>query len=260
MQSSFAGCYLLRSKNPSYREACYVGFTVNPTRRLRQHNGDRSGGAYKTHAKRPWEMTIVVYGFPTRKQALKFEWCWQHPTQSTRLKEIHWHEVFQQTGGPTKYKSHIRILKEMLNIPPWNRLDLLICVTCPDVLDLLNTEPKIDPHHTVKLGRLEDIPIETQLIPTPSEKNHPTCLICHNDHESIGEKLNWIVCPFCSTFFHLRCLARRFIEKTSNSTSTLIPTEGTCPTCNEKLLWRNVVELRNQISDKDSLLHLANDK
>ena len=67
--SPFAGCYLLRSKNPSFKEACYVGFTVDPPRRLKQHNGKIQGGAFKTHTKRPWEMTIVVYGFPTRKHA-----------------------------------------------------------------------------------------------------------------------------------------------------------------------------------------------
>jgi structure-specific endonuclease subunit SLX1 len=58
--------------------ATYVGATVDPDRRLRQHNHEISGGAYATGSKvatgEIWSRVCYVSGFPTWSAALQFEW------------------------------------------------------------------------------------------------------------------------------------------------------------------------------------------
>ena len=44
----FFACYLLVSLSPDARVRSYIGFTVNPPRRLRQHNGEIASGAFRT--------------------------------------------------------------------------------------------------------------------------------------------------------------------------------------------------------------------
>jgi hypothetical protein len=81
MKKKFFAVYVLRSLHPQFTDhACaplafrrrstgwsardhrYVGFTVNPKRRIRQHNGDIVSGAKKTSKKRPCVAAALLPG------------------------------------------------------------------------------------------------------------------------------------------------------------------------------------------------------
>lgn len=80
-------CYLLKSTLEKYKNDTYIGFSDDVLHRLRQHNGEIGGGAYKTSKKRPWTIVMVISNFPNKIIALKFEWAWQNPFVSKFTKE-----------------------------------------------------------------------------------------------------------------------------------------------------------------------------
>lgn len=51
----------------------YVGATIDPKRRLRQHNGEIKGGAKNTVGFRPWTLVRTIGPIETQKEALREE-------------------------------------------------------------------------------------------------------------------------------------------------------------------------------------------
>lgn len=127
IKTDFYGVYLLcsESNEKKYNGKCYIGYTVNPNRRINQHNRGRDfGGAKKTSNKGPWRMIMIVYGFPNNISALQFEWAWQQPAVSSRLR--YFPELKKKNNKETFLQYNFRILSVMLTVGPWNRLPLTI--------------------------------------------------------------------------------------------------------------------------------------
>ena len=109
-------CYLLRSQNSKHPYRTYVGFTVNPHRRIRQHNGVlKHGGAWRTKFKgRPWEFATIVHGFTTQKLALQFEWAWQHCDKSLAVRGVIGDAEARKLKRKRAVKGQLWILKTMI--------------------------------------------------------------------------------------------------------------------------------------------------
>lgn len=76
--------YILRS------EVCnstYNGKTNDPSRRIRQHNGEITGGAKATSSKRPWKFICLISGFIDEKDALRAEWRIKHPSRKKKREQ-----------------------------------------------------------------------------------------------------------------------------------------------------------------------------
>jgi predicted GIY-YIG superfamily endonuclease len=84
-------CYILKSADPKSNYT-YNGYTVNLERRIRQHNGEITGGARTTKARRPWEFIMIITSADekfNRSTGLSFEWHIRYPTnKKPRPKEF----------------------------------------------------------------------------------------------------------------------------------------------------------------------------
>ena len=73
-----------------FRDATYVGATVDLERRLRQHNKEIKGGAHATGIKVAkgctWIRAAHVSGFPDWQAALQFEWRFKQISRKLPVK------------------------------------------------------------------------------------------------------------------------------------------------------------------------------
>ena len=65
--------YLLKCDNLSY-----VGMTNDIFKRLRQHNGEITGGAKYTSKKKRWYPVLIIDGFSNMRSAMQCEWRLKH--------------------------------------------------------------------------------------------------------------------------------------------------------------------------------------
>lgn len=239
---NFFGVYLLYCLNLKYSGRTYIGYTVDPNRRIKQHNkGKKYGGAWKTSNRGPWTMVMIIHGFPNDISALRFEWAWQHPQSSRRL-----HHVAKKKAREKVYDFCLRVLSEMLQVGPWNRLPLTV--------RWLNEEFARDfpagkgpPMHmpichgpviSKKLAKNKLTQDSQQYSQKSNQDITPNdimlCYICFKPIEST--KAMTCLNSDCSVMCHITCMSSCFL-----STGEYVPIEGSCPKCKNQYLWGDIV-------------------
>ncbi|XP_077866315.1 structure-specific endonuclease subunit slx1-like [Saccoglossus kowalevskii] len=240
----FFGCYLLYCTNPKYKGRTYIGYTVDPRRRITQHNkGSKFGGACRTSGKGPWEMVLIIHGFPNNISALRFEWAWQHPKRSRRLCHL--------TGKQKKenqFQFCFRILSNMLRVGPWNRLPLTIRWLKQDFK--IDFEPSLLPptHMPIAYGPVKSVTIkkkggnvevqneEDEILILSQGSASKRCDVCVVRLKE-GDPSLECVHPGCTLICHTVCLAKKFVKHTDY----LVPVEGKCPKCKNMVLWGDLI-------------------
>jgi predicted GIY-YIG superfamily endonuclease len=105
-------CYILRNTQPNYHRSTYNGATNNPARRIRQHNGEITGGAKVTTQKGGgWQYCAILSGFPDKINCLSCEWRIKCPSGRPGKRE-------------SKYNSpagRIKSLNEILPLESWTK-------------------------------------------------------------------------------------------------------------------------------------------
>jgi len=256
----FCGCYLVRSTLSQHRYSIYIGFTVNPLRRIRQHNGEIQGGARKTRSKRPWCFVALVNGFRSQVEALQFEWAWQHPKKSKIVREA------IAVEGPTKkragWQGQLDILATMLSIEKWRSLEVRIAdVIATPIPSRLATYSKLtigaitawEPACMAAESGVAPIALRATKNPDKpdaqkcQENKHikgqkkrkkdlfvdpMACALCG------GEGGDFHVCRQCKAAAHVSCLGNAFAAVSVRGGRS----QGTCPFCAKQIILKNTLQ------------------
>ena len=109
----------------------YVGASPDPVRRLRQHNGELSGGGAPA-AGRPWRILLVVRGFSSKSDALAFEWAWQKPHTSRHIARQWGVKGFGKCGTRSKVSVRLAALALLPVHGHWAACALHVRVCAPE--------------------------------------------------------------------------------------------------------------------------------
>ncbi|XP_017777673.1 PREDICTED: structure-specific endonuclease subunit slx1 [Nicrophorus vespilloides] len=227
----FFGVYLLVCKNPKYLGRTYIGYTVDPNRRIKQHNkGKKAGGAHRTSKRGPWSMVMIIHGFPNDIAALRFEWAWQHPQRSRRLNHLP-----KKKAREKSFDYCFRIMSEMLRVGPWNRLPLTIRWLDASFVKEFPLDKAPPMFMPIIEGSVisRKVKINSQKEASTSDSFVHDCYVCGKIIE--GKKLR-CVNPECDLLSHVICLSRSYLQP-----GQYVPVDGDCPKCRKNFLWGDVI-------------------
>ncbi|KAM0051135.1 putative GIY-YIG endonuclease [Helianthus debilis subsp. tardiflorus] len=223
-KSGFFACYLLTSLCPRYKGHTYIGFTVNPRRRIRQHNGELCSGAWRTKKKRPWEMVLCIYGFPTNVAALQFEWAWQHPVESLAVRNAA--VGFKSLGG---LANKIKLAYTMLTLPAWNNLNLNVNFFSTKYTKHYAGCPTLPSHMRVHIRSMDELPCYTEGYKDDEDDMFGFENDLSDDEEEPTKSFEDVTIPVLSSTYH------------HNNEEEAVHVSGTenyeQSSCNNKDLW-----------------------
>jgi len=148
-------CYILRNTKPEFQHLTYNGSTNNLKRRLRQHNGEISGGArYTSRCKGGWVFYAVVSGFKDHKNALSCEWVIKHTNGKPGVRP----KEHQGMIG------RIRGLHHILHLPKWTKPCTIMNSECKytvwlakDVLPFFDIKSVLDSGNNIEVFDLQSL-------------------------------------------------------------------------------------------------------
>lgn len=89
--------------------------TNDPHRRLKQHNGELSGGAKYTRVGRPWAIKIVLGPYETKSIACKVEWRAKRFRGLERFKYRQWVAELKDNANDKDAHLHFRKTRKRYN-------------------------------------------------------------------------------------------------------------------------------------------------
>lgn len=239
-------CYCLVTESPEPPKRCYIGFTNNPLRRIRQHNRKIAGGARKTSRYGPWKMVLFVGGFPTKISALKFEYIWTYPSRSKYMNCISATSQKLRVACPRTISTALDVLTMLLIHPPFS-LQPLYVVLLDAEADRIRLQ--LEQHSiSVFTSTMTILQIEPGL-----RASSDIVYARHTSSNESAEKTLSDICPICqdgvspSSIQCIQCTARFCITcagKLFTGRSDLIPRSGKCPICKKEFDWKELLRKR----------------
>tara|TARA_B110001450_G_scaffold233620_1_gene237056 strand:+ start:4319 stop:4768 length:450 start_codon:yes stop_codon:yes gene_type:complete len=128
-------------------QSSYIGATVNPTKRLKQHCGVHAGGARRTRG-RLWTYKCVLSGFRTWKEALMCEWSFKFHSKRCRGVESR-QRALERVMGMERWTSNSPLASD---VPLTIEYDPIQYGLPPDVLPAIRNGRRRTKEERVKAG------------------------------------------------------------------------------------------------------------
>lgn len=253
---SYYGCYLLESLQQPQRT--YIGFTMDPKRRIRQHNGEIAAGALKTKQWRPWKMVLCVWGFPNRIASLQFEFAWQHPSVCRHVKNHVAQLGFCKLTRKGRQRpvhgvvKNIQILLQMLKASPYCLMPLHVHFLdgAPHLASLTELQATVQrvAHLQVTCGSFDDL--EQLFADQMQARSRPLAgASCWKCKEALSSQSRVVVCPLCDQPFHVGCAAKALCQG-----DRLLPdVPAPCPSCHSQISWPVLLRTARRLDEAPML-------